>query len=137
MAPEKTIPSFKFENLRLYFKAVDFANAILALAANCSNECHFIKLFIEEALNIATTIADGGSEGKSEFIIRLQETKQSIRKCIVYNTLAAKRNLIDADQENDIRNELLELTKMVSALTTSLQRHDITQDSTQEENIEY
>ena len=55
------------------------------------------------------------------------------RKCVVFNTLAGKRMLIDPEQENDIRNELMELTKMVGALITSL----IRQEPMQEENLDF
>lgn len=130
----KTTPFFKFENLRLYHKAIDFSNAILALATiNASMaSAHFFNRFFDETLNLVTTIANGSAESKNGFINHLQLTKVSIRNCVVLCTLASKRNLIDVEQENDIRNELMELTKMVGALLISLQR----QDSLQEENME-
>lgn len=135
MTPERNnrTPSFKFENLRLYYKALDFANDIMTITSHCTEDLHLTQLFTDEALNIVTTIADGSSEGKNKFILRLQETKTAIRKCTVYATLAAKRNLIDTEQENSIRNELMELTKMVAALLSSLQRQEIPQ----EENVEF
>jgi hypothetical protein len=39
-------------------------------------------------------------------------------------TLASKQHLIDETQESDIRNELMELTKMIGALIISFQKHD-------------
>ena len=137
MIPEnnKTMPFFKFENLRLYYKALDFSDSILALASNHSDssDAHFFNRFSDEALNVVMTIADGGAEGKNEFISQLQNTKSSIRNCVVFNTLAGNRLLIDPEQENDIRNELMELTKMVGALITSLKR----QEPMQEENLDF
>jgi hypothetical protein len=38
--------------------------------------------------------------------------------------LASKQSLIDETQETDIRNELMELTKMIGALIISFQKHD-------------
>ena len=126
----KQTPFFKFENLRIYFKAVDFSNAILALSANSENTkyAHFMEDFFHTANEICLSVADGAAEPKSIFISKLNLTKSAIRKCVVYCSLASRNNLIDSEQENDIRNELMELTKMVGALITSLQKQDIIQD---------
>ena len=132
MIPENTKPTnfFKFENLRIYFKAIDFADAILALATNYSGDnqtaCHFFNRFIDESLNLVNSITDGSAGNKTQFINELQNTKKSIRNCVVFNTLALKREFIDETQEADIRNELMELTKMVGALITSLQKQENT-----------
>ena len=47
MIPENNKPTtfFKFENLRIYYKAIDFADAILALADNCSSGNQTIQHF--------------------------------------------------------------------------------------------
>lgn len=130
MIPENNKPTtfFKFENLRIYFKAIDFADAILALAANYNggNQAvhHFFNKFVDEALNLVHSITDGSSGNKTQFINDLQNTKKSIRSCVVYNTLALKHEYIDETQEADIRNELMELTKMVGALISSLQKQE-------------
>ena len=50
--------------------------------------------------------------------------EQNIGKCVMLCTLASKQSLIDETQENDIRNELMELTKMIGALIISFQKHD-------------
>ena len=130
MIPEnnKPTPFFKFENLRIYFKAIDFADGILALAANYNggNQAieHFFNKFVDEAINLVNSITDGSTGNKSQFISDLQNTKKSIRSCVVYNSLALKREYIDETQEADIRNELMELTKMVGALISSLQKQE-------------
>ena len=132
MIPEnnKPINFFKFENLRIYFKAIDFADAILALASNYQGNnqatCHFFNKFIDEAISLVNSITDGSAGNKTQFINDLQSTKKSIRNCVVYNSLALKREYIDETQEADIRNELMELTKMVGALITSLQKQENT-----------
>ena len=128
MIPENNKPTtfFKFENLRIYYKAIDFADAILALADNCSsgNQTiqHFFNKFVDEAIYLVSSLTAESSSNKTLFINNLQNTKKSIRRCVVYNTLALKRDYIDEAQEADIRNELMELTKMVGALISSLQK---------------
>lgn len=136
MIPENNKPTtfFKFENLRLYFKAIDFADAILALAYNYNGNNaatqHFFNKFVDEALNLVSSITDGSAGNKTQFVNDLQGTKRSIRNCVVFNTLALKREFIDEAQEADIRNELMELTKMVGALITSLQKQENTPEGT-------
>ena len=130
MIPENNKPTtfFKFENLRLYFKAIDFADAILALASNYSGDNqtvhHFFNKFVDDALCLISSITDGSTGSKTQFINELQNTKKFIRSCVIYNTLALKREYIDETQEADIRNELMELTKMVGALISSLQKQE-------------
>ena len=117
---------FKFESLRIYHKAVDFANAIITLANSCKNESHrlLMNMFANEAMQITTNIIEGQSVSKTAFIEHLQKAKSNIGCCVAMNTIAFKQRLIDEIQENDIRNELMELTKMIGALIISFQKHD-------------
>ena len=132
MNPDNSKPTnfFKFENLRIYYKAIDFADAILVLATNYqgNNQAtnYFFTKFIDEAFCIAASITDGSAGSKTQFVNELQNTKKAIRNCLIYNTIALKRELIDETQGADIRNELMELTKMVGALIVSLQKQDST-----------
>ena len=54
----------------------------------------------------------------------MQKAKSNIGKCVMLCALASKQSLIDETQETDIRNELMELTKMIGALIISFQKHD-------------
>ena len=128
MIPETTKPTnfFKFEGLRIYHKSVDFTNAILALSNTTQTAAQKILVdqFINEAGKISANIIEGASHSKTEFTDYLQEAKSNIGKCVMLCTLASKQSLIDETQENDIRNELMELTKMIGALIISFQKHD-------------
>ena len=128
MIPENTkaINFFKFEGLRIYHKSVDFTNAILSLGNTCQTEAHRLLLerFVNEAMQISNCLIEGSANTRTAFIEDLQRAKVSIGKCVAINTLAAKQHLIDETQEGDIRNELMELTKMVGALIISFQKHD-------------
>lgn len=54
----------------------------------------------------------------------MQNAKSNIGNCVMLCSLASKQRLVDETQENDIRNELMELTKMIGALIISFQKHD-------------
>ena len=122
----KPVNFFKFEGLRIYHKSIDFTNAILSLNNMCQTEAQKVLcgLFIKEAMQISTYLIEGASSSRTAFINDLQKAKISIGKCVAYCTLAAKQHLADETQEADIRNELMELTKMIGALIISFQKHD-------------
>ena len=128
MIPENTKSNnfFKFEGLRIYHKSVDFTNAILSLSNTVQTTAQKIVIdqFLTEAGQISANIIEGAAYSKTEFIEYLQKAKSNIGKCVMICTLASKQSLIDETQENDIRNELMELTKMIGALILSFQKHD-------------
>ena len=128
MIPETTKPTnfFKFEGLRIYHKSVDFTNAILSLCNTTQTAAQrlLIDQFVNEAGQISANIIEGAAHSKAEFTESLQRAKSNIGKCVMLCTLASKQSLIDETQESDIRNELMELTKMIGALILSFQKHD-------------
>ena len=127
MIPENTKTNFfKFEGLRIYHKSVDFTNAILSLSntAQTAAQKIIIDQFLNEAGQISANIIEGAGHPKTEFIEYLQKAKSNIGKCVMLCELALKQSLIDETQKDDIRNELMELTKMIGALILSFQKHD-------------
>ena len=128
MISETTKPTnfFKFEGLRIYHKSVDFTNAILSLCNTTQTAAQklLVNQFVDEAGLISANIIEGAALSKTEFTECLQKAKQNIGKCVMLCSLASKQHLIDETQESDIRNELMELTKMIGALIISFQKHD-------------
>ena len=126
MIPAETLkaaPFFKFENLRIYHKSLMFSNAVLAIYdhAVTDSDRMVAKLFFEAASMITLNIIEGSSTTKSNFVSYLQKAKSNIRECVSYTSLLLERKVIDEEQSTDIRNELVELTKMTGALIVSLQ----------------
>ena len=119
----KAAPFFKFENLRIYHKSLMFSNAVLAIYDNAVTDSDRMvaKLFFEAASMITLNIIEGSSTTKSNFVSYLQKAKSNIRECVSYTSLLLERKVIDEEQSTDIRNELVELTKMTGALIVSLQ----------------
>jgi hypothetical protein len=48
--------------------------------------------------------------------------KSAVRECVVYTEIVAQMNFFDDDQKDYSRNQLMELTKMIGSLISSLQR---------------
>ena len=120
---QKAAPFFKFENLRIYHKSLMFSQAALAIHDTVKNESDKMvaQQLFEAASMITNNITEGSSVNKNAFIGYLQQAKGNIRTCVTYTALLYNRNVIDEEQSNDIRNELIELTKMAGALIVSLQ----------------
>lgn len=132
----KQMTFFRFEDLRIYHKALDYifwvqsinqqfpGNADKALSAG----------FCDAARQVALRIAEGSAREKHQFIQYLKEAKSSIRSCLVYATIAHKHGYITDTEEDESRNQLMEMTKMLGALITSLQKGNVApQDQYDEE----
>jgi four helix bundle protein len=120
----KSISFFRFEDLRVYHKALDYidwvANATLNYSENHSSNA--AAKFNTSAQSIAFYIAEGSSRNKSQFVYYLKQAKSSIRECVVLTSVLEKQgSLIESMVENS-RNQLIELTKMIGALIGSLQK---------------
>lgn len=115
---------FRFEDLRVYQKALDYyvwVQINTDLLSNAENNL-LVKGFTETAMNISGKIAEGSSKSKTQFIFHLKEAKTALRQCVMFTTAAVKLNYFDTEQEETSRNYLMELTKMLGALIGSIQR---------------
>jgi len=125
MENHENSPSFfRFEDLRVYQKALDYYTWVQVNTEMFphSENNPLVKSFILDALDIATKISEGSSRNKSHFINCLKEAKTSIRRCVVYTTVSFKSGYFTEEEEQNSRNHLMELTKMIGALIGSLQR---------------
>ncbi len=109
----KTPTFFKFEDLRVYNKAVDFVVFLMKLFEN-NNDTYYYRL-IDDATLIAINIVDGSVKNKTQFVEKLQEAKGNIRKVVVYTTVGQRKGLIGDEYYENIRYKLMELTKMIGA----------------------
>ena len=121
---EKIGTFFRFEDLRIYHKSLDYINWLqdITLIFPDNDKSQFALRFNESARNIAFFIVEGSARNKSQFVYNLKLAKSAIRECLVYTTLSYKQNLITDSQEEESRNQLMEMTKMIGALISSLQR---------------
>ena len=124
---QKNTPFFKFENLRIYHKSLQFSTAVLAIydLAQSDADRMVAKQLFKASSMITNNIIEGSSSCKSSFIESLQQAKSNIRACVTLTALLLNRKVIDEEQANDIRNELIELTKMTGALIVSLQGENV------------
>ena len=122
---EKSTTFFRFEDLRIYHKAIEYADWVHHHAADFSKNVttnELVTKFVHAAQSIAMNIAEGSSRNKSQFVYYLKMAKSSVRECVVYTTICSKQKLFKDAVVEESRNHLMEMTKMIGALIGSLQR---------------
>ncbi len=122
---ERPTTFFRFEDLRIYHKALEYIDWVYIVAKNTKDDPYiksFFDRFLTSANGIALNIAEGSSRNKSQFVYYLKMAKSSVRECVVLSTVAQSRSFISSSAYDDSKNHLMEMTKMIGALIGSLQR---------------
>lgn len=119
---ERTVSFFRFEDLRVYTKATDYATWVTTNVAGDEKNKSLVGAFCHSAYDIALNIAEGSSRSKSQFDHYLKIAKTAIRECVVYTEVAANLGVFSAELKEQSREYLMELTRMLGALIISLQR---------------
>jgi four helix bundle protein len=122
---EKQTTFFRFEDLRIYHKALEYAEWVYSVSSHAGDQPfakYFFEQYIRSASSIALNIAEGSSRNKSQFVYYLKMAKSSVRECVVLSTIAQNRHLISREKFDESKIQLMEMTKMIGALIGSLQR---------------
>ena len=121
---DKITTFFRFEDLRVYHKALDYIDWVYRKANSFTEDgsSSLSKRFFDSAQAIALHIAEGSARNKSQFIYYLKMAKSSVRECVVHTSLAAKQSFLTEEEQEESRHQLMEMTKMLGALIGSLQR---------------
>ena len=121
---ERNTSFFRFEDLRVYGKAVDYSKWVISTLHEPRTECEckLAESFTHSALDIALNIAEGSSRHKGQFDNYLKISKTAIRECVIYTSVAHGLGMVDDNECEKSRELLMELTRMVGALIISLQR---------------
>lgn len=113
---------FAIENLRVYQKAVDFADEVLATTEDFPRGYGFLADQLNRAsVSIAANLAEGnGRFTKPDRKHFFGIARGSILECLPLLELSARRALVDAEQHEHLRSRLEELGRMISGLINGL-----------------
>jgi four helix bundle protein len=128
---------FRFEELRIYHKALDYITWVHKASSHFGNvnTDNLPFRFNEAARAIALNIAEGSARNKSQFIYYLKMAKSSVREALVLTSVSFNLGYLNDRQNDESRGYLMEMTKMIGALISSLQRSQgITKDSEENED---
>lgn len=134
---ERTVSFFRFEDLRVYTKATDYATWVTVNTAGHDGQKSLVGAFCHSAYDIALNIAEGSSRSKSQFDHYLKIAKTAIRECVVYTEVAHNLGMMNDEQHNQSREYLMELTRMLGALIISLQRSAERRHESTDDNDDY
>ena len=135
---EKVVSFFRFEDLRIYGKATDYASWVMAQLSSPRNEAEsaLVGSFCHSVYDIALNIAEGSSRSKSQFDHYLKIAKTAIRECVVYSEVAHNLGMFGDGQYEQSREYLMEMTRMLGALIISLQRSAERRMNRDEEDVD-
>ena len=116
--------SFAFENLKVYQKAVDFADAVCGITRGFARGYFFLADQLNRAaLSVAANIAEGnGRFTKADRRNFFGIARGSVQECVPLLELAIRQKLIKQDQHQSLKADLEEIARMLSGLINSLDK---------------
>ncbi|HET8837997.1 MAG TPA: four helix bundle protein [Flavobacteriaceae bacterium] len=113
---------FKFEDLKVYQKAIDFGEQINKQIEKFPKH-EIFKLssqFIRAADSIAFNISEGSGSSDANFGRYLKMAWDSAHECVAASTKARLRNYITFEEDEENRKQITEISKMISGLRKHL-----------------
>ncbi len=114
-------PKFKFEELNVYQKSLDFVDDVYAVAKKFPKDEIYglTSQYKRASVSIPLNIAEGAGDTDAQFHRYLQMAWASSKECVVCSTIAKRQGFISEEDDKDARIKLSELAKM----TISLQKY--------------
>ena len=121
---EKQVSFFRFQDLRVYGKTVDFVEWINSVLESFPgrDQNWLGKKLLESGNCMAVYLAEGSARNKQQFIYYLKMARTSLRECVVYLDIAEKTSYITDKQKAAGIQQLMELTKMLGAMVNSINK---------------
>jgi four helix bundle protein len=119
---EKSNYYFKFEDLKVYQKAIEFGELVnKQIETFPKHETYKLSSqFLRAADSIAFNIAEGSGSTDANFNRYLKMAWDSSHECVAASTKARLRNYITFEQDEENRKVITEISKMISALRRHL-----------------
>lgn len=132
------IELFDFEKLKVYQKSLDLIDNIYDVADQFpAKETYNLALQFKRAANsMSLNIGEGSGGSRKEFIKFLSISRRSLRECVVCTTLAFGRKYIDEKTQSSLRNQLTEISKMLSGFINYLESENA-KNNLSEPTVEY
>ncbi|EGV44672.1 four helix bundle protein [Bizionia argentinensis JUB59] len=110
--------NFKFEDLLVYQKAMDFGEVVDVLVKSFPNhELYALSSqFRRAADSIALNIAEGYPGSDAQFVRHINYAIYSAKECVSCSTKAKRSLYITFDRNEENRKLISEMTRMMSSL---------------------
>ncbi len=115
---------FTFEDLKVYQKTLVFIDNVYIQTKQFpkSEQYQLTGQFQRAAVSIALNIAEGQGDSNPQFKRFLQIAKDSVNECVVCSTVAFRQGYINKEIDTMIRNQLMEISKMLNGLMNYLKK---------------
>jgi four helix bundle protein len=113
---------FKFEDLLVYQKAMDFAEVVDSLVREFpQRELYALSSQYRRAADsIALNIAEGYPGSDAQFVKHINYAIHSSNECVSANEKAFRRKYISFEQSENIREEVTTIQKMLTGLRSKI-----------------
>ena len=113
---------FNFEKLDVYEKSIDFVNQVYLATKNYPKEEMFglTNQFRRAAVSISLNIAEGSAKTKKDFNRFVDMARGSVFECVAILQISERLSYISQLQFDELRDKLVEISKMLSGLKRSL-----------------
>lgn len=113
---------FKFEDLLVYQKAMDFGEEVDQLVVDFPQQELYAlsSQFRRAADSIALNIAEGYPGSDAQFVKHINHALHSSNECISANEKALRRKYITFEQSESIRKQVTDIQKMLTGLRSKI-----------------
>ena len=90
MEEQKNTSFFRFEDLRVYSKSLEYYEWLLEQVKNADEFAKktILMPLLDAAAKVSVNIAEGSSNQKRQFVEYLKFAKSNVRQCVVFTTIA-------------------------------------------------
>lgn len=122
---------FKFEDLKVYQKSLDFNDMVYRVTLNFPKEELYglTSQFRRASTSVALNIAEGSGSTDKDFNKYLRTAYNSLKECVVCCTIAHRQKFIGDETYFNMRKELVEISKMIAGIRRYLNRNEKQQES--------
>ncbi|MDR0971764.1 MAG: four helix bundle protein [Bacteroidales bacterium] len=126
MENQKSTSFFRFEDLRVYHKALEYADWVVEQSKSIDNPAKkmLFKPLLKSAMNISFNIVEGASCNRNSFPDYLKCAKTAVRECYVISSLIRRSGYITEENFDSSKEHLYEITRMLGAMISSLVRQN-------------
>ena len=113
---------FKFEDLQVYQKAIIFGEYVHVITKGFPKDERFelTSQFRRASDSVALNISEGSSGTDRQFYNYLGTAWHSAEECVAASTKAKLRKYISYDEDEEIRKEVTEISKMLTSLRKTI-----------------
>ena len=113
---------FNFEKLDVYEKSIDFVNEVYLATKSYPKEEMFglTSQFRRAAVSISADIAEGSAKTKKDFNRFVDMARGAVFECVAILQISEKPRYVSRLKFNELRDRLVEISKMLSGLKRSL-----------------